>query len=193
MEGTASVVLTIYLRISERRVLMELIDKLKELIYKFESIYVGGKLNVEDVIELLYKHTDGDLLPHFMIIDKLRKEEQKKEDFIKYQAIQDGMHQVSTLSRYLLEEKTARQARDIAKYYFKREDGNVSSLINIAKAYFKDGTSKGCSLNGVWWFNQFVTLLNKNKCKYLEGGISHEWAKDFGHLEYIKLVLEKNK
>lgn len=171
---------------------MGLIDKLKDLIYKFESIYIGEELKVEDVVELLYNHTEGDLLPHFMIIDKLNKEKAKKEKLVMYQGTQDAIHQVSNLSQQLLEEKTARQVRDSAKYYFNNEEGNIASLINIAKAYFSDGETHAASRAGVWWFNKFVTLLRDNSGRYLEGGNSHKWAKDFGHLEYIKLVLKKN-
>lgn len=173
----------------------QLINKIKNLINNIESnifIQDKDKVIINDLIELLYDHTNGNLLPYFMLIDKISKDKHKKELNEMYQGLQDGMHSMASLSSKLLENKSEVKAKNLAKYYFRDPEG-FSSLINIAKAYFRDGTSKGCSWGGKWWFDNFLSILKEEKNKYLEGGSSHNWAKNYNHLEYIKLVLEKNK
>lgn len=145
-----------------------------------------------DIINLLYYHSNGDLLPAFMLIDKLKKQDHKNEINEMYQGLEDGMHSMAMLSKHLIEDKTSRKAKEFANFYFDETDGNIAYLINIAKSYFKNGTSDGCSNNGIWWFDNFVKILKKHKDKYLKGGASYDWACNYKHIDYIKLVLEKN-
>ena len=175
---------------------MNLIDKLKNLINNMESNLLfdtsDNSLVLKEMVNVLFNHTDGNLLTFFMIIDKLSKDKRQKELNEMYQGLQDGMHSQAMLSRHLLEDKTSKQAKDFAKFYFNYKDGDIASLINIAKAYFKDGTANGASNSGHWWFEQFVKILKSNKDKYLEKGSSYKWACNYNHIDYIKLVLSKN-
>ena len=70
-------------------------------------------------------------------------------------------------------------------------EDNLAFIINIARAYFSNGNCTGSSENGRWFFETFKSLLIKYKDKYLKGGSSYDWACSFGHIDYIKLVLNE--
>lgn len=172
----------------------KLLDKIKNLTVNIESSLEkkNDDFILGEFIELFYKHTSGNLFTHFLLIDKLVKKEQKDEILKMHFGVQDGMHNMASLSMKLLENKSEVKAKNVAKYYFRDSDG-LPHLINIAKAYFQNGTAKGASMAGKWWFDNFLCVLKDNSARYLKGGKSYGWAKDFNHLDYIELVLEKNK
>lgn len=142
------------------------------------------------LVEFLYDETNGKLQEYFMLIDDIRKEKLREERNIIMHGLEDAMHAMSHLS-VKIDEKAWKALTNINKIYFDPTDGNIAFLINIAKAYFPDGTYGHSAQSGVEFFNKFRALLRKHKDKYLTGD-SMEWAKRCGHYDYIKLVLEKD-
>jgi hypothetical protein len=142
------------------------------------------------LIQLLFDYNNGDIMKLFLQVDNLAKEKQKKHENVLYHAALDGMGHTSYLSKLILE-GNVKECKKTAKYHFENSDGNIASLISVCKAIFNKAEHNG-SESGKWFFEKFVKLLIKNKYIYLEGGDSHDWAKTYDHLDYIKLVLEKN-
>lgn len=169
---------------------MKLIDELQEFINKYKkNPFI--ELKVSDIVEFLYKREKGNLLQIFLYIDKLSKENIKKELNLSYQGLQDGIHNMTSLAKYLLEDKTSKQAKGLAKFLFL--DDNIAFTINIMKAYFPDGKVNRASNNGRWFYTKFVNMIKKNKEKYLKGGDSYNWAKSYNHINYINLILSNNE
>ena len=169
------------------------IEKLKSVVKQIElGKYVGAPNSalIKLLVEFLYDESNGQLLEYFTLIDDIRKEKLREEKMILYRGLEDAMHSMSHLSSKI-EEKDMKGLDAINKIYFHPKDGNIAFLINIAKAYFPDGTYGHAANSGVDFFNKFRALLRKHKDKYLTGD-SMEWAKNFGHYDYIKLVLEKD-
>lgn len=167
------------------------ISKLKEKIEEVELLNNLGTSDEEQTMVLakfLYEESGGNLLQLILIIDAIKKDEYKKRELLLYRGLESAMHSFSRYSQNLEENKELNTLFDL---YFGKEDGNIAFLIDIAKAYFPDGTYGGCSESGVYFFNKFKELLGKNKDKYLSGDCA-EWAKSFGHYDYIKMVLEKD-
>lgn len=169
---------------------------LQERLSGTEQVLSSGLMTEEQVarelVNIIYEYYQENLLTLILQIQQMDIDRIKREKMILYRGLEDGMHGMSILSEYLLEENTSRQAKDSAKFYFEPDDGNIAMLINIAKAYFPNGTSEGASKSGKWFFDKFVSLLKNNKEKYLEGGDSYDWAKSLNHCDYIDLVLKKN-
>lgn len=176
---------------------MRLLDKLEDKIARIKASEVFHKTTDEEVlteiIKELYGHSKGDLLPAFIAIDKLAKEEAKAERQLMYRGVEDMIGNFSMVSMHLLEGKTSRQAKDRVKYLTLNEEGNIAHMIAAMKAYFPDGKVNGASNAGTWYFNKFKDLLLKNKSKYLKGGSSYNWAIDYEHFEYIKLFIDENE
>jgi len=145
---------------------------------------------LKTIVEYIYSQYKDDTLKLFLTLQELEKKEIKKEKEILHFGLQDAMHGLSALGSSLLEEKTSRQAKATAKFYFRSE--NLANLINICKPYFPDGVAGNASASGEWFFKQFVNLLIKHKDKYTKGGDSYDWVKQYDHEEYINLVLKNN-
>ena len=172
---------------------MGLIDKLEEFVKNKRTGFDGGEdLTIYEVLELLYTLEGGDLSKMILSIDRLNKIQTGKEMQIMRFGVDAGMSNMYSLCSKLLLDNS-KEAKKQAEYYFRNEDGNIASLIDIAKARFTTGTPKNYSISGQWWFNEFRNLLVQNKDKYLPGGSSYNWVVDFGHEEYINLVLSNIK
>lgn len=171
---------------------MKLLNKLQETINRLVELdkFVGlsdTEVNKE-VIKLIYEHTNGNLLPLILEVDNLNKEKFKEKELLLYQATEQGMHNFSSISQHVLGDTNIRQAREFTKYFL--EEDNLAHTIYIVKAYFPNGNAEGASNNGQWFFNKFKDILIKHKDKYLEGGSSYDWACNYKHIDYIKLVLK---
>ena len=169
------------------------IDKFKEVVHQIEllnQIGASDSTMLKTLVEYLYDESEGRLLEYFAMIDDIRKEKLHEEKMILYRGLEDALHSMSHYSETIdKEDMTALKA--VNKIYFNPKDGNIAFLINIAKAYFPDGTYGHASASGVDFFNKFRALLRKNKDKYLNGD-SKDWAIDLKHYDYIKLVLDKD-
>ena len=173
---------------------MNLIDKIENCIQNIKSnpFYNPTDNNIRnDIIQILHDHYDGNLLNSFLVIEQLNKVKLQKEKDLLYRGLEDGMHNLTSVCKSLLEDKTSKQAKEFAKTFF--VENNLAYIINIAKGYFPKGHSKGASTNGKWFFDAFKALLIKHKDKYLKGGSSYDWACRFEHINYINLVLENAK
>lgn len=171
---------------------MKLINKIENYIQNIKSnpFYSLTDNDVRhNIIQILHDHYDGNLLSSFLEIEQLNKEKLQKEKDLLYFGLEDAMHNLSSVSRHLLEDSTSRQAKNYAKVLFTED--NLAYIIRIAKAYFPKGTCEGASINGKWFFNTFKDLLIKHKDKYLKGGDSYNWVCNFEHIDYINLVLSK--
>lgn len=169
------------------------IDKLKGVVTQIAFLRdcgVPDSTLVKTLVEFLYDESNGKLLEYFTMIDDIRKEKAKEERNIIMHGLEDAMHSMSHLSSKI-DTKDMKALKAINKIYFDPDDGNIAFLINIAKAYFPDGTYGHAAQSGVEFFNKFRTLLRKHKDQYLTGE-SMDWAKRCGHYDYIKLVLEKD-
>lgn len=169
------------------------IDKLKTVVKQIElGKYTGApdSVLIKLLVEYLYDESQGKLLEYFTMIDDIRKAKLQEEKNILYNGLQDAMHSMSHMSGLIDENKT-RDLKALNKLLFDPTDGNIAFLINIAKAYFPDGTYGHASQSGVEFFNKFRKLLRANKDRYLTGD-SMDWAKRNGHYDYIKLVLDKD-
>jgi len=171
---------------------MKLLNKLQETINRLVELDQFGVLSDSEVnrevIKLIYKHTEGNLLPLILEVDNLNKEKSKEKELLLYQATEQGMHDFSCISKHVLEDINIRQARKYTKVFL--EEDNLAYIIYIVKAYFPNGNAEGASNNGRWFFNKFKDMLVKHKDKYLEGGSSYDWACNYNHIDYIKLVLK---
>ena len=168
------------------------LEKLKSVITDIE---VGRELGFSEedelrlLIRFLYDKSNGSLLKYFLFIDEIEKARKEKENNEKYWAVWDGIHTIAHFSRALSEEK---QPMKKLKIYDDMVFGkNIAYVINMVKAAFPKGVSDGASENGKYFFNRFVSNLKEHKEDYLTGE-SADWAKNFGHYDYIKLILEKN-
>lgn len=169
------------------------IDKLKEVVAQIEFLRQCGSSDrglIKLLVEYLYDESNGKLLDYFAMVDDIRKEELHKEKIILYHGLEDAMHSMSHLSNKI-EENDMKALKAVNNIYFHPTDGNIAFLINIAKAYFPDGTYGHAAASGVDFFNKFRVLLRKHKDQYLTGE-SKEWAVRLGHYDYIKMVLEKD-
>jgi len=169
------------------------IDKLHEVVKQIEFLKYCGSSDsalIRTLVEYLYDESQGKLLDYFAMVDDIRKEKLHEEKMILYHGLEDAMHSMSHMSNNI-DEGNMRTLKNINKIYFDPTDGNICFLINIAKAYFPDGTYGHAAASGVDFFNKFRNLLRKHQDKYLTGD-SMEWAKTHGHYDYIKLVLDKD-
>jgi hypothetical protein len=169
------------------------IDKLRNVVKEIESLKYFGASDAtltKTLVEFLYNETNGQLQSYFMMIDDIRKEQLREERNLIMHGLEDAMHAMSHLSGKI-DEKDMKALINVNKIYFDSADGNIAFIINIAKAYFPDGTYGHAAQSGVEFFNKFRALLRKHKDQYLTGS-SMDWAKRLGHYDYIKLVLEKD-
>jgi hypothetical protein len=169
------------------------IDKLKTIVSQIELLKHCGASDspmIKLLIEYLYDESNGKLTEYFMTIDDIRKERAQEEKMILYHGLEDAMHSMSHMSE-LIDEDNMKDLKGINKLYFYPTNGNIAFLINIAKAYFPDGTYGHASTSGVNFFNKFRNLLRKHKEQYLNGE-SEDWAITHKHSDYIKLVLDKD-
>jgi hypothetical protein len=169
------------------------IDKFREITQQIEFLKLTGapdSVMIRILVEFLYDESQGKLIEYFAMIDDIRKEKLKEEKNVLYQGLQDAMHSMSHMSD-TIEEGDIKTLKTLNKLFFDPTDGNIAFLINIAKAYFPDGTYEHAATSGVNFFNKFRALLRKHKDKYLTGD-SKDWAIQQGHYDYIKLVLEKD-
>jgi hypothetical protein len=169
------------------------IEKFREIAQQIESLkYMGApdSTMVKILIEFLYDESEGRLLEYFTMIDDIRKEKLHEEKLILYNGLQDVMHSMFHMSD-TIDEGNMKKLKLINKLFFNPTDGNIAFLINIAKAYFPDGTYGHAANSGINFFNKFRKLLREHKDQYLDGE-STDWAKQHGHYDYIKLVLEKD-
>ena len=169
------------------------IDRFKEIANHIVFLNLTGASDsamIRELVEFLYDESNGRLLEYFTMVDDIRKTKLQEEKQILYNGLQDAMHSMSHMSSLIDENKT-RDLKALNKLFFDPTDGNIAFLINIAKAYFPDGTYGHASNSGVDFFNKFRALLRKHKDQYLTGD-SVGWAKMHGHYDYIKLVPEKD-
>ena len=169
------------------------IEKFKNVAKQIELLkYTGAPDSVmlKILVEYLYDESDGKLLEYFTMIDDIRKEKLYEEKMILYHGLEDAMCSMSHFSD-LIEEGEMTKLKGINKQLFNPTNGNIAFLINIAKAYFPDGTYGHAATSAVNFFNKFRKLLRTHKDKYLNGE-STDWAKRLGHYDYIKLVLDKD-
>ncbi len=137
---------------------------------------------------IIYKRNKENTLKLFLEIQDRDKKRIKEENQKLYMGIESAMHNFAGVSKYLMEGKNSRKAKEYLKMILSEK--NIAYLINICKAYFPNGTSKGASNLGKWFFEQFTNMIKEHGHLYLEGGEDHKWAKRFDHVDYIKLVIE---
>lgn len=169
------------------------IKKLKDMLdsFQFQSMEHNSQLRV--ITQYLYEESDKNLMHLILWVNEIEKQNQKEEMNTMYQGLQDAMHNMSHYSQEIEHLKTTpKKLKNINEFLYNNKDGNIAFIINIAKAYFKNGTSEGASICGIYFFEQFKKFLLKNKDKYLTGK-SKDWAINFGHYDYIKLVVDKAK
>jgi hypothetical protein len=170
------------------------IEKLKEVVGTIE--YLSKVTDTSDstllkmLVEYLYDETKGEVFSYFLLIDGIQKEKLKEERNVIMHGLEDAMHAMSHFSGKI-DEKDWKSLTAVNQIYFDPTDGNIAFLINIAKAYFPDGTYGHSAQSGVEFFNKFRKLLRSHKDRYLTGD-SKDWAIRCGHYDYIKLVLEKD-
>jgi hypothetical protein len=154
--------------------------------------YILDKDKLESILmeRLGIYESEGRLLEYFTMIDDIRKEKLREEKMILYHGLEDAMHSMSHYADSV-DEGEMKELKSINKLYFDPTDGNIAFLINIAKAYFPNGTYDNAAISGVNFFNRFRKLLRAHKDEYLNGK-SSQWAKTQGHYDYIKLVLDKD-
>lgn len=170
-------------------------DSIKQKLQKIIDfpLYTDNDI-VGELVNIVYDNYKENMLDLFLIISEKDKNRIKEEKNILYHGLQESMHNLSGIANDLLNQKTSRQAKDQTKYLF--ESDNIASLIQTCKAYFPDGTAKGASNSGKWFFETFKENVIKNKEHYLEGGKYYSWTQGSGNEDYIKLVLgidNKNK
>lgn len=170
----------------------KLIDLLKEEINNIEAFSnfcnVSESEVLNKILKLLYDYNNGNLIPMILFIDKLQKEEQENKNRILYGGLEDAMHNFSSLSNKL-ENNKIKDAKESFNFYLNGD--NIAMVIRIAMGYFPKGNLNGASENDKWFFNKFKNMLMLNKEKYLNGD-STDWAKQHGYYEYIKLVIDQN-
>lgn len=142
------------------------------------------------MLNIIYNKNKENTLSLFLQIQNKDKQRIEAEKMLLYRGLESGMHSFSHLARELLENKTSKQAKGFLKYALK--ENNLAYLIDICKAYFPSGNSKGASENGKWFFSKFKEMLERTKKDYEKDGDSYRWAKSFDHLVYINLVLNNN-
>ena len=164
------------------------LQKLKDLIVTFERLKeVGVPDDKFDrlLAHFMYEEHKGSLRNLFLDIDDIEKEKVKEKEMLLYHGLEDAIH---GLAGYSSKVNNAKELRSYDKFF--SGDGSIPFMINIMKSYFPKGVSNGASENGKYLFNKFKDNLLKNKDQYLDGK-STQWAHDYGHYEYIKLVIEK--
>jgi hypothetical protein len=167
---------------------MNLLEKIEEYIEKAKLLDHKDNMVRNEIIQIMHDHYEGDLLQSFLYIDQLNKKRLKKERQILYGGLEDGMHELSSISKKIMEGDIKKAKQEINLYF---TSDNIAFLIRIAIAYFPKGEYQSCSLIGRWFFDSFKSMLQEHKGRYLEGGDSFEWAKHHGYFDYIKLILSK--
>jgi hypothetical protein len=146
------------------------------------------KTIIDKLIKLVYGFYQENTFPLFLAIQKLERDKMKEEVAIMYGGLEDSMNNFVSMARPLLEDKNNR-AKLMAKEIMFSD--NLAYLIRICKAYFPDGKPHTAAQNGRWMLDAFVQILKENKSKYIIGGSSYDWAKNFGYVDYINLIIKE--
>lgn len=142
----------------------------------------------EVLIKLLYDVNKENTMNLFLRIQELDRKRIAVELLEWKIAAESTMNNFVGVSKKLLENKTSKQAKKYLDFIFD-DDEVIVHLIHFCKIYFKDGTSKGSSNNGQWYFDKFKDSLLRTKEKWLPDGVNHNWVLKHEHEEYIKLIL----
>jgi len=161
---------------------------LKNLKYLIDVLIMGGMSDsfaTREILEFLYNNQSGSLREMVLMIDEIEKEKSKDRENLLYRGLEDAMHGFSSLAESItIGTETSKNTLNV---YFGSD--NPAFLLFIARAYFKDATSDGCSASGKYFFNRLVSLIVKTRAYYLPDGMYRRWAIEFGHLEYIEKIL----
>ena len=165
----------------------------KELSTIINNPLLSEKRVSDMVLNVLYKFNKDTLLIMFAQIQELDRQAIKKENMVLYRGLEDGIHNFANLATELTEGKNKAKAdKYLGTMFF---DDDICSVINICKAYFPTGNSKGASNSGKWYFNLLIDILKNYGKDYKKGGKSYDWTVNIGHSDYLKLVfseMEKN-
>jgi hypothetical protein len=159
---------------------------LKNLKLLIDSLIVGkmsDSFATREILKFLYANQAGSLREMILMIDEIEKEKSKEREALLCRGLEDAMHGFSNLASSI----ENRDGKTTSRLYF--DSGNPAYLLWIARAYFKNATSDGCSQAGKYFFDKLVSLIITTRADYLPGGKSHAWAIEFGHLEYIQTIL----
>lgn len=162
----------------------------KNLISALQNPLMTDKELVKTLVGIVYNEHQDNTLNLFLQIQELDKKRIKAENQKLYLGLQDAVH---NLSSYMscAEKRDWDKLLTIHEMY--TDDGNLAHLIQICKAYFPEGNSKGASNSGKKFFDVFANLVKRYQNNYIpETGTSHNWAKQFDYLDYLKLVLTQN-
>lgn len=141
------------------------------------------------VLGIVYDEHKEDTMAMFVQIQEKDKKRLRKEELKLKMAVENSMHSFIHIAKALLENKTSHKAKAFAKYAV--DDDDITYLIDTCKVYFPDGKAKYAAPNAKWFLDKFIQILKKHKDKWIEGGSSRDWAVQFGHAEYIDLVLSQ--
>ena len=145
----------------------------------------------EELLDIIYDHYKDDTLKLFLAIEHKDKKHVEKENIKISIAATELMNMFSYVSKLLYDNKTSKQAKAYLEHVLHGD--NISQLVMVCKALFPKASAEYSSALGRWFFGKFVAMLTNHEDKYSEGGDFYEWAKQMNHLDYIKLVLEKQK
>lgn len=162
------------------------ISRLEEIVLEAKKNPINSdEYYINSVIELLYKKTNGNLLPIFLTIDNIYKNESKDKELI----LRNGLHQC-IIDLSLIIEKSGKSLKELIKELFENEENSFSHLLPIAMAYFTNGINKGEGSKKL--HDIFIDLLKKHGKNFINNK-NLWWTKEFGYHEYIKSCLKNLK
>ncbi len=158
-------------------------NKIKNLLPLVQ--YMSDGELAEELVKILHSHYGERMMDLFI---QIKMQDDKKASELRKEltsALQTTGGIVGLTTQYLLEDKTSRRAKGVARFYFETE--NLAFILPYCKSLYPGGNGAGD-----WWYQKAVEILRKNKALYLPGGKSHSWATMFGYYDYILLLIEKN-
>ncbi len=162
---------------------------------KILNIIQNSLLQDEDVsseiLKLMFeKHGANHITKTIVDIQQLESERLKSEREQLLQGLQDSVHINSHIFKELLEGDN-KNVRIYKNSLF--TNMYLPHFINIMKSHYPKGMTTFHSSSSKWIFSKFKNVIFENINEYREGGESYSWAKRFGHLDYMELVIKNNK
>lgn len=164
----------------------DLKGNLKKAQLYFDCDEKGTCLSIlEDILYEKYKDDPSRLFTN--INNRIISEQKKQQENI-IKGLSDAVQHASMFMEYFVNGESEEAKSVIETIIF---SNNISFVINICKAYFPNGDYGFAPQASRWFFDKSVELILKEKDRYLETGDSYTWAVQYGHIEYIKLIIKK--
>jgi hypothetical protein len=143
------------------------------------------------VIQALYDENKSQLSRILADLQQKERNELEKQVNGVVHALDRSVGNFCHVSRLLLDNKTSHKSKGFLNEIYGDDGWGVPYLIDICKNLYPNCSAEYGSNNDRWFFEKFKDTLMPVIDEFLEGGDSYDWAKSFGHIDYIKKMNER--